>query len=802
MRSEGSATRPDVTNAALAELARCETLAQTSGWAARWGADVYGADGALLWAPDPLNPLFVCVGASGAGTERLLRRTAPRDAGLAHEIVRDRRATLLDAHEPRAAEDPLLAGLPSDLQARLAIPLEAEGQVVAILVLLFRERPDRDTAVSAPEGFIQQAVPALGRALRLERKTVGMLQAIERLTNLYDVSKAFGSTLDAEELHRLIVRKAVDLAVAEAASLWLLEPETADVILAATAVNENYELPAPPVAVGAALIGDVIADQKAVRRNEIPEGDPAADDGGFRVRSALAVPLAEDGSARGALVLANKRGRHPVFTAEDEELVQDLVRQAVRALRIARQHEAEKKVEELDALLAVSREITSTLDLDKVMQTIVNATSALITYDRCAIAILDRGRLRLGAVSGRPEFDRKDPDIARTEELLQWVYLSGQDVAVTQEEDDRLVVDRPETEEKFRAFFAASGVRSFYGVLLRDEEGKLGVLGFESSQPIVFDEDARDLLQILVNQATVAVRNAQLYQQVPLAGFWKPLMEKRRRLLDIPRRRRMVWALAAAATIVVLLLPWRLRISGPARVLPGRRAAVTAGVDGIVSSVLRREGDTVAPGDVIATMASEAYQAALADARAAFLIAESDVARHRESGDAAAVFEAQSRRDELAARIAMEEDRLQRATLRAPVGGVIVTPRLEERVGQSLARGDELCVIADVASITAEVAIPEEDVAVVQAGQRVDLKLNPYPTRTFEGQVRRVGARIREEGQDRFAIAEVSVANTDGALKTGMLGRAKVLAGHRRIGALLARKPGRYLYSRLWPLLP
>ena len=33
---------------------------------------------------------------------------------------------------------------------------------------------------------------------------------------------------------------------------------------------------------------------------------------------------------------------------------------------------------ELDALLAVSREITATLDLDRVMQTIVNASSALI----------------------------------------------------------------------------------------------------------------------------------------------------------------------------------------------------------------------------------------------------------------------------------------------------------------------------------------------------------------------------------------------------------------------------------------
>ena len=90
-------------------------------------------------------------------------------------------------------------------------------------------------------------------------------------------------------------------------------------------------------------------------------------------------------------MLANKRGRHPEFTAEDEELLQDLARQAVRALRNARQHEAEKKVEELDALLTVSREITSTLDLDKVMQTIVNATRRPDRLRPCAIAIHGQG---------------------------------------------------------------------------------------------------------------------------------------------------------------------------------------------------------------------------------------------------------------------------------------------------------------------------------------------------------------------------------------------------------------------------
>ncbi len=794
----GSADEAEV--AALAELALCENLAQTSGWAARWSATMAGADATLLWAPDTVHPIFLCIGAEGQGVEKLLRRSAPRDTGFIHDLVRDRQPIVLTGDE-LAVDDPFVKDVTGH-RACLAVPLQAEGLIVGLLAIYFTEIPDAEAALARLEHFLDQAAPALGRALRAERKTVGMLHAIERLTNLYDLSKAFGSTIDFGELSSLIVRKAADLVTAEVATLWILEGE--DVSAAATAVNENYDVDSPPDAVGAAFVGDVVASQEPARRNRIPETDPVSTENLlYPVRSMVAVPLLEEEVAIGALVVANKRGRHPEFSPEDEELLGDLARQAVRALRTSRQHEAEKKVEELDALLAVSREITATLDLDKVMKTVVNASSALIAYDRCGIAILEKGKLRLGALSGAAEVDRKNPEARRMEELLQWLFLSGTDTSVTQLESGEITSDRPETEEKFRAVFQETGLRSFYGVLLKDEEGKLGALAFESKEPFVFDEGSRDLLAILVNQATVAVRNAQLYQQVPLAGFWGPLLKRWRRLAEMPQNRRMVWAAGLAiAAIVLFLVPWRLRIAGPARTLPGQRGAVTAGVGGVVASVLHREGDRVKAGGVIATLKDEPYRAALAESRAAFAIADSEVARYRGDGDAARMFSAQSRRDELQARVALAEEELARTNLKAPMAGVLVTPRIEERVGQYLAPGAELGVVADLGTVTAEVAIPEADISQIKPGQRVTFKLNSFPTRTFRGEVTRLGARLREQAEDRFLIAEVNVEGGGEEIRPGMLGVGKIHAGRRSIASLLLRKPARWLWSKIWPLLP
>jgi RND family efflux transporter MFP subunit len=799
----GTGRAAEAESGVLGELARCETVSQKAAWVARWAARFSGADLALVFGVDAPSGGWIALGASGEGAAKSLRRVVPRDAGVARDAARSRASRMMRRDDAASVSDPVVSLLPSGSGSVLIAPLLLDKGAVGLVALSFRQPPAGDR-LARLEAFLTDAAAALDRAQLAERKTAGHLFAIERLTSLFDVTKAFGSTIDLGELSGLIARKAADFAVAEVGSLWLLDSEAGEVSLAATAVNANYEVANQPESVGGPLVGDVLADRSTVRKNALADDDPLRRaDPSYETRSVLAVPLVEDDVPVGVLVAANKRGRRPEFTTGDEELLADVARQAVAALRNARQYEAEKKVEELDALLAVSHEITSTLDLDKVMRAIVNASAALVTYDRAAIAILSRGQIRIGAVSGTLEVDRKDASVHRTEELLEWVFLSGQSVAVTRREDGSIETDRPETEEKFRVFFEASGRNAFHGLILEDEEGKLGVLGFECDEPLTFDEGTRDLLQILVNQATVAVRNAQLYQKVPLPGFLRPIAERTRRLSEIPMNRRRRWAYGAAAVLLFLfLVPWNIRVEGTARAVPGRKIPVTAAVEGIVASVEHREGDLVAAGDVVATLKDDAYRAAAAEARAAERIAEADVARSRAEGNAGAAGQASARRDEMRARATWAEERLAGTRLRAPEPGIVMTPRLDERVGQLLAAGTELAVLAETSALLVEVAVPEDDATRLAVGQPVSIKMNSHPTRTFRGGVSRVGAVVHAEAGERFVIAETRVGNSEGILRPGMLGKAKISTGRRPIVVALLRRPARWAVTKLWPLLP
>jgi len=791
--------------AALAELSACESLAQVAGWAAHWLRAIPEAAAALVWTPDPVNPVFTCTGASGEGLGRSLRRSVPRGDGLARRLIRDQEPFALSTADLLVTDDPWIEPVAKNFAACLALPLADEGGVVGLAAIFFGdEETDMNAALGAIATFVPDAALAIARALRQDKKIAGMLHAIERLTNLYDLSKAFGSTIEWEELTAIIARKAVDFSNGEIASLWILEGEEHEVVLGATAVNENYEIEDAPAAVGASVIAEIVTSGAELVDNELEDHPIRTENEPYEVKGVLAVPLLEDEATVGALVVVNKRGRNPRFSESDREMLVDLGHQAVRAIRNARRYLAEQKVEELDALLAVSREITATLDLDRVMNTVVNATSALIAFDRCAVAIMQRGKVRVGAVSGVSELNRSAPSSRRTETRLELVFFGGQPFSVTLEEDGELRgTDRPETEEKFRSFFEESGMHSYQAVILQDDEGKLGVIAFESAEPIVFDENTRDLLQILVNQATVALRNAQLYQQVPLAGFWKPLLEKKRQLSAMPKARLKRWGIGlAVAAILLAVVPWSIRLTGSARVVPTRRIAVTPPVDGVVVSVRRREGDAVARGEVVAQLGADSYQAALAEARSAVDIAQSDAARARADGDAPALAEASARRDEWQSKFAVAEHALQGTEIRAPADGIIVTPHIETRVGQFLKRGTDFAEIADLRTAVVEVAIPEDDALLLQKGQAVKVKLNAFPSRSFSGTITRLGAEVREDGENRFLTAEMEITNGSALIRSGMLGKAKINTGARPLGYALFRKPVRYLWAKIWPMLP
>lgn len=448
--------------------------------------------------------------------------------------------------------------------------------------------------------------------------------------------------------------------------------------------------------------------------------------------------------------------------------------------------------------MKTSGEITSTLDLDRVLQAVVNGPAAVIPYERAAIALDDRGGTRLRAVSGTTQLNADDPQYRGLREILQWSAVLSEPLLVAQHGDE-VESDREETKAKFQQYFAESGMRACHLLPLLDEEGRVGVLLFESSDPDFLSDAHLEMIKVLASQATVALRNASLYKEVPFISVLQPLVERKKRFLALEKHKRAALVIGVAAVVVFLLaVPLPLRVDGNAVVAPARIAHVGSEFEGVIKSVDVREGDVVKKDAPIAELENWEYRSALAAAQAKqqTAIAAMDRALANNDGSEAGIQRAQA--DYWNSEVKRAEDRLAKTIIRSPIDGVIATSQVENLVGHKLKEGDSFVDIVDNSEEMVDVAIGESDVALLKPGQKANLKLDGFPERTFHGQVAVVSPQGVLQNAETTFYARVAVPNPDSALRSGMQGRAKISTGLRSAGVVMFRRTGIWIWTKLW----
>jgi RND family efflux transporter MFP subunit len=332
-----------------------------------------------------------------------------------------------------------------------------------------------------------------------------------------------------------------------------------------------------------------------------------------------------------------------------------------------------------------------------------------------------------------------------------------------------------------------------------DEEGRVGILLFESPDPDFLAEVHLEMIKVLASQATVALRNASMYKEVPFIGVLQPLVDRKRKFLALGKYRRAAIVVGAASAVLFLLLfPLPLRVDGDAVVAPAHVAHLGAEFEGVIKSVNVHEGDVVKKGAPIAELDDWEYRSALAAASAKHetAVAEMNRALATNDGTEAGIQRAQA--DYWASEVSRAQERLERTVVRSQIDGVIATPGIENLVGHKLKTGDSFVDIVDNSQALVDVAVGETEVALLAPGQKTSLKLDGFPEQTFHGQIAVVSQQAVLMNADPIFYARVAVANQDAALRSGMQGRAKISTGWRPAGVVMFRRIGIWIWTKLW----
>ena len=163
----------------------------------------------------------------------------------------------------------------------------------------------------------------------------------------------------------------------------------------------------------------------------------------------------------------------------------------------------------------------------------------------------------------------------------------------------------------------------------------------------------------------------------------------------------------------------------------------------------------------------------LAEGQAALRLAQSNLQKIE-----AAEQDVEAARAQVAAvraALSVAEIQLGHTELKAPYAGIILSRNVEP--GEVVSPDQEVLSIADLSEVDLKVFVEETEIGRIKPGQRVDVKIDSFPDKTYSGQVAYISPQAeftpkiiqtRKERVKLVYLVKVSVPNPNYELKSGM----------------------------------
>ncbi len=340
----------------------------------------------------------------------------------------------------------------------------------------------------------------MGAALIERQESARSLQRrTEQLEALRQVGLEIGAQLDLQTLLRSIVARAIKLLGADDGGLYLYRPES-DVLERVVSVGGTIPV-GSILHRGEGLSGQVWASGQPLIVDDYQHWAGRA--GVFQsepTMSVVGVPVRWGEELLGILNVAATPPH--TFTPGDAELLLLFAAQAAVALVNARLFAAERRrSEELEALRQASLSLASRLELQPVLEAILEHTLKLIQADDAHIFLYDGEKVSFGAALWKDGRRGGAYSIPREDGLTYAVARGGQ----------RIVAPNVNEHPLYRNWAWGGAIA---GLPLRSGERVLGVMNVAFDKPHPFDADELRVLELLADQAAVAIENAQLYSDL------------------------------------------------------------------------------------------------------------------------------------------------------------------------------------------------------------------------------------------------------------------------------------------------
>ncbi|MBI3920837.1 MAG: GAF domain-containing protein [Armatimonadetes bacterium] len=432
-----------------------------------------------------------------------------------------------DVHkDPRFRKD-ISESIDFPTQSIVCVPLTGREKVIGVVEVINR---------LDGEDFTQDDVDLLGAlanqsALMIEN--FQLFHEAERqfagLAALREVATSISTPMELD-LHAVLQRLldvSISVTEAERGSIFLHEEDAGELRLEVAVGFSEDRLPQRSVKLGESVTGRVAQTGIPINITEVATDPRYSGPLRDEIKTMLSVPLRRLNRTIGVLNVANKQGDE-TFSNEDLSLLQVFASQAVAAIENARLYQdAQRKIEELTTLVGVSSMITSELDLDQLLTTIMDLTCHVMKAEASSLMLLDEetNELTFRVALGEKGEEVKQFRVKVGEGIAGWVAENRQS----------LLVEDVYRDPRFKKEIAESidfPTKSIICVPIIVKEKLIGVIEvLNRADGTFFERRDMNLLTALASEAGIALENARLYGD--LRSLYLNIIEALARTIDV-----------------------------------------------------------------------------------------------------------------------------------------------------------------------------------------------------------------------------------------------------------------------------
>lgn len=422
-----------------------------------------------------------------------------------------------------------------------------------------------------------------------------------------------------------------------------------------------------------------------------------------------------------------------------------------------------------------------------------NGVATHFKCDRVSLGWLERGCVRLQAISRTEHFDRRMAAAQALEMVMEECLDQDVEIVWPQPEGVSIIT---RDHEKFIAEQKSGNVCS---VPLRLDGKAVAVLTCERADA-AFTEAEVQQLRLAADQVVRSLEERRKTDKWFGARAADEVRDYFKRWLGPEHTWRKVGAIAGAVVLLALfLVRVNYRVEGNFILRSDEASYLTAPFDGYVEKVFVRTGDPVKKdGPLLSFNRSELQLDESAS--------QADVARYqREAQKAEADHKLAEKRiaDALAqqaqARLDLVRYRLQNAVIKAPFDGVVVEGDWRERIASPVKQGDALFKVSRIDTLYAEADISEKDVKQILGHSKGEIAFVTQPKQKYPVTVEVVQpAAVTKKDGNVFLVRLKADGGAPTWWRPGMTGLCKISTEKRTLFWILTHRTVDFLRMKLW----